>query len=199
MPRTSCISATSKTWTPSSSRGQLLWKPGDGWRIRGIFDYTDDDSNGMNAVAVEGGTTSCETSYLRTNCTRPWSNLRAYLGLTDPRQSMPQSVTLKDSPRRQQYLTRTGHGATLDIAKELSWATFNSLTGYRSVKTSQLFDQPGVGVEALGYSVPAWLAYLPPSTPGTAFGLPRRIKGQSCLNWPTANRPMRIRSARNSD
>jgi iron complex outermembrane receptor protein len=140
-------------------RGQLLWEPGDGWRIRGIFDYTDDDSNGMNAVAVEGGTKSCETSYLRTNCTRPWSNLRAYLGLTDPRQSMPQGVTLKDLPRRQQYLSRSGHGATLDIAKEWSWATFNSLTGYRSTETSQVFDQPGVGVEALGYSVPAWLAY----------------------------------------
>jgi iron complex outermembrane receptor protein len=140
-------------------RGQLLWEPGDGWRIRGILDYTDDDSNGMNAVAVDGGTTSCETTYLRTNCTRPWSNLRAYLGLTDPRQSMPQSVTLKDSPLRQQYLTRTGHGATLDISKQLNWATFNSLTGYRSVKTSQLFDQPGIGVEALSYSVPAWLAF----------------------------------------
>ena len=84
-------------------RAQLLWEPGDGWRIRGIFDYTDDDSNGMNAVAVEGGTKCCETSYLRTNCTRPWSNLRAYLGLTDPRQSMPQSVQFKDLPRQQQY------------------------------------------------------------------------------------------------
>jgi iron complex outermembrane receptor protein len=140
-------------------RGQLLWEPGDGWRVRGIFDYTDDDSNGMNAVAVEGGTESCETSYLSTNCTRPWSNLRAYLGLTDPRKSMPQGVTLKDTPRQQQFLTRTGHGATLDIARQWSWATFNSLTGYRSAKTRQLFDQPGIGVDALDYSVPAWLAY----------------------------------------
>jgi iron complex outermembrane receptor protein len=140
-------------------RAQLLWEPGEDWRIRGIFDYTGDDSNGMNAVAVEGGTKSCETSYLLTNCTRPWSNLRAYLDLTDPRQSMPMSVQFKDRPRQQQYLTRTGRGATLDIAKELSWATFNSLTGYRSTDTSQLFDQPGVGPEALGWSVPEWFAY----------------------------------------
>ena len=86
-------------------RAQLLWNPVDGWRIRGIFDYTNDDSNGMHAVGVEGGTRSCETSHLRNACTRPWSNLRAYLGLTDPRQSMPQGVTLKDLPRRQQHLS----------------------------------------------------------------------------------------------
>ncbi len=43
-------------------RGQLLWEPGDGWRIRGIFDYTDDETNGINVVAVDGGTKSCETS-----------------------------------------------------------------------------------------------------------------------------------------
>ena len=147
-------------------RAQLLWKPGDGWRIRGILDYTDDESNGMHAVAVEGGTASCETSHLRNACTRPWSNLRAYLGLTDPRESMPQGVTLKDRvtledlPRHQQYLSRSAHGATLDIAKDWSWATFNSLTGYRSAKTSQLLDQPGIGVEALGYSVAAWLDYV---------------------------------------
>ena len=141
-------------------RGQLLWEPGDGWRIRGILDYTDDESNGMHAVAVEGGTKSCETSYLRDACMRPWSNLRAFLGLTDPRQSMPQSVQLKDLPRRQQYLSRSGHGATLDIAKDWSWATFNSLTGYRSAETSQLFDQPGVGPEALGWSVPEWFSYM---------------------------------------
>ena len=73
---------------------------------------------------------------------------------------MPQSVQLKDLPRRQQYLSRSGHGATLDIAKDWSWATFNSLTGYRSAETSQLFDQPGVGPEALGWSVPEWFSYM---------------------------------------
>ena len=53
-------------------RAQLLWEPGDsGWSVRGIFDYTRDSNNGINTVAVAGGTKSCETSYLRTNCTRP--------------------------------------------------------------------------------------------------------------------------------
>ncbi len=141
-------------------RAQLLWEPGDGWRIRGIFDYTDDSNNGYNSVAVEGGTPNCETSYLRTNCTRPWSNARAYLGLTDPRQSMPNSVQFKGEPVRQQYLTRTGFGFTLDVSKDMEFATFNSLTGYRSAKSDQLYSQTGVGPEALGWSVPRWFDYI---------------------------------------
>ncbi len=77
-------------------RVQLLWEPGDsGWRVRGIADYSQDSTNGINVVAVDGGTKSCETTYLRTNCTRPWSNLRAYLGLTDPRENIAQSIQYK--------------------------------------------------------------------------------------------------------
>ena len=74
------------------ARAQLLWKNDSGWQARGIFDYTEDKTNGINVVAVDGGTKSCETSYLAPNCTRPWSNLRAYLGLTDPRRNVAQSV-----------------------------------------------------------------------------------------------------------
>jgi iron complex outermembrane receptor protein len=140
-------------------RAQFLWRPDDSWRIRGIFDYTDDSSNGYNSVAVEGGTPNCETTYLRTNCTRPWSNARAYLGLTDPRVGMPNSVQFKGEPVRQQFLTRTGHGFTLDVAKEMEFATFNSLTGYRSADSEQLYSQTAMGPEALGWSVPRWQAY----------------------------------------
>ncbi len=140
-------------------RAQLLWTPGEGWRIRGIFDYTDDRSNGYNSVSVAGGITNCETTYLRTNCTRPWSNARAYLGLTDPREGMPNSVQLKNEPVRQQYMTRTGYGFTLDVGKEMGFATFNSLTGYRSAVSDQLYSQTAMGPEALGWSVPRWLDY----------------------------------------
>ena len=100
-------------------RVQLLWEPGDsGWRVRGIADYSSDSTNGINVVAVDGGTTSCETSYLRTNCTRPWSNLRAYLGLTDERQNIAQSIQYKDKPRINQFMERDGYGLTLDIEKD---------------------------------------------------------------------------------
>jgi iron complex outermembrane receptor protein len=141
-------------------RGQLLWEPGDGWRIRGIFDYTDDSTNGHNSVAVESGTPNCETSILSSNCTRPWSNARAYLGLTDPRQGMPNSVQFKGEPIRQQYLTRTAYGFTLDVAKDMGFATFNSLTGYRLADSDQLYSQTGMGPEALGWSVPEWFSYM---------------------------------------
>jgi iron complex outermembrane receptor protein len=141
-------------------RGQLLWEPGNGWRVRGIYDYTGDDSNGINVVAVDGGTKSCETTYLRTNCTRPWSNLRAFLGLTDPRKDMAQSVQLQDHPRTQQYMYRSGHGATLDISKDMGFATFDSLTGYRSTDSGQLYDQTGIGPEALNWDPTQWAAYM---------------------------------------
>jgi iron complex outermembrane receptor protein len=143
------------------ARAQLLWQPGDGWRIRGIFDYTDDRSNGHNSVAVDGGIKDCETSVLRSNCTRPWSNARAYLGLTNPREGMPWSPELAEEGSAQdQYLTREGWGATLDVAKDMGFATFNSLTGYRKVHTNQVFSQTAMGPAALGWSVPQWLAYV---------------------------------------
>lgn len=141
-------------------RAQLLWEPGDGWRIRGIFDYTDDRSNGFSSVAVEGGTPGCEASILSFDCTRPWSNARAYLGLTDPRQSMPNSVQIAGKPDRQQFLTREGHGLTLDVAKDMGFATFNSLTGYRSAKSEQAYSQTGMGPQALGYDLGRWFDFI---------------------------------------
>ncbi len=143
------------------ARGSLLWEPGDsGWSIRGIADYTKDSTNGINVVAVDGGTASCETSYLRTNCTRPWSNVRRYVGLTDPRQNAAQSIQYKGEPRIQQFMDRDGYGLTLDIEKDFKYFTFNSLTGYRTVDSAQLYDQTGIGPEVLDWSVPGWLAYV---------------------------------------
>ena len=142
------------------ARAQLLWKNDSGWQARGIFDYTEDKTNGINVVAVDGGTKSCETSYLAPNCTRPWSNLRAYLGLTDPRRNVAQSVEYTGKPRINQHLERDGYGITLDIEKEADLFTFNSLTGYRTGSSSQLYDQTGAGPEALGWSVANWAAYI---------------------------------------
>ena len=88
---------------------------------------------------------SCETSYLRTNCTRPWSNLRAYLGLTDPRKNVAQSMQFAGEPRIQQFMERDGFGAMLDLEYEATGFTFNSLTGYRMAKASSCTTRPAPG------------------------------------------------------
>jgi len=142
-------------------RAQLLWEPGDsGWHVRGILDYSNDSTNGINTVAIDGGTKECETSYLRTNCTRPWSNLRAYLGITDPRENIAQSIQYQGQPRINQFMERDGSGLTLDVEKDFSAFTFNSLTGYRQANSKQVYDQTGAGPEALGWDVARWQAYV---------------------------------------
>lgn len=151
--------------TSYQARAQLMWDGGDtGWGIRGIVDYSKDESNGINTVAIAGGTASCETSYLRSNCTRPWSNLRTYLGVTNPRENMAQSVQLQGGERTQQFLDRHNWGATLDIEKDAGSFTFNSLTGYREVESEQLYDQTGIGPEALGWDPVAWGGTTSPAT-----------------------------------
>ena len=143
-------------------RGQFLYDPADSdWTVRGIFNYYKDNTNGVNVVAVDGGTTSCETSYLRTNCTRPWSNLRAYLGLTDPRVNVAQSVTWKgETTPTNQFMRRDGYAMTLDVQRDFEGFTFNSLTGYTNGESGQLYDQTGAGPEALGWSITNWQAYI---------------------------------------
>ena len=141
-------------------RGQLLLKPdGSAWQGRLALDYNKDDTNGINVVAVDGGTTNCESTYLRTNCTRPWSNLRRFLGITDPRQNIAQSIQYAGQPRIQQFMKRDGIGATLDVQFEGSGFTFNSLTGYRDGSGEQVYDQTGAGPEALNWDVARWQAY----------------------------------------
>jgi iron complex outermembrane recepter protein len=143
-------------------RAQLLYAPEDStWRARLIVDYNKDETNGINVVPVDGGTPSCETSYLRTNCARPWSNLRRYLGLTDPRQNVAQSVQYAgDTAPTQQFMEREGVGIVLDVQKDFGGFAFNSLTGYRDADAEQLYDQTGIGPESLGWSVAAWQAYV---------------------------------------
>ncbi len=142
-------------------RAQVLYGPeGSAFKARLALDYNRDETNGINTVAVAGGTTQCETSYLRTNCTRPWSNLRAYLGLTDPRKNVAQSVQYQGQPRIQQYMERDGFGAVLDLEYEASGFTFNSLTSYKDGEGQQLYDQTGAGPEALGWDTAQWAQYI---------------------------------------
>ncbi len=143
------------------ARAQLLYDPGnDGWTVRGILDYNKDSTNGLNSVAVDGGTVSCETSYLRSNCTRPWSNLRRYLGITDPRVNVAQAIPYAGlfAPL-QQYMKREGTGLTLDIQKPAGSFVFNSLTNFRKGFGDQVYDQTGAGPEALGWDTTRWAAF----------------------------------------
>jgi iron complex outermembrane recepter protein len=141
-------------------RGQLLYQPdGSAWQGRLALDYNKEDTNGINVVAVDGGTRSCEQTYLRTNCTRPWSNLRRFLGLTDPRQNVAQSIQYAGQPRIQQFMKRDGVGATLDLEFEGSGFKFNSLTGFRDGSGDQVYDQTGAGPEALNWDIARWQTY----------------------------------------
>lgn len=142
-------------------RVQLLYGP-EGAKFRGrlALDYNHDETNGLNTVAVAGGTRACETSYLRTNCTRPWSNLRAFLGLTDPRKDVAQSIQYAGQPRINQFMERDGFGATLDLQFDGPGFTFNSLTGYRDGEGKQVYDQTGAGPEALGWDTAQWAQYI---------------------------------------
>ncbi len=54
----------------------------------------------------------------------------------------------------------TATGLTLDIEKDFSLFTFNSLTGYRAAQSQQVYDQTGAGPEALGWSVAEWAKYI---------------------------------------
>ena len=142
-------------------RGQLLFHAKDStWTTRVVADYSRDSTNGLNVIALPTTQAHCEQTYLRSNCTRPWSSLRAYLNLTDPRVNMAQSVQYAGDPSpTQQFMKRNGAGAILDIQKDFEGFSFNSLSGYRDGRGDQLYDQTGIGPEALGWNVAKWQAY----------------------------------------
>ena len=142
-------------------RAQLLFHGKDSkWTARTVVDYNNDSTDGLNVVPLPTSQAHCEQTYLRSNCTRPWSSLRAYLGLTDPRVNMAQSVQYQgDASPTQQFMKRHGTGFMADIQRDFTGFSFNSLTGYRDGFSDQLYDQTGIGPEALGWSVPKWQAY----------------------------------------
>jgi len=125
-----------------------------------MIDYNKDSTNGLNSVAVDGGTTNCEQTYLRSNCGRPWSNLRRYLGITNPRENVAQAIPYAGlAAPLQQFMKREGTGLTLDIQKPMGSFVFNSLTNYRLGYGQQVYDQTGAGPEALGWDVTRITAY----------------------------------------
>lgn len=119
-------------------RAQLSYVPeGGNFSARLIVDYNKDSGNGPTVVAVpDSGATGF----------RPWSTLRAFVGLTDIRKSMAErSQYAGDDFFTEQYFTRKGWGTTLNMEWDLDGMTLTSITAYRDVDTGQLYDQTGGG------------------------------------------------------
>jgi iron complex outermembrane receptor protein len=119
-------------------RGQLIYEPeNSNFRARWVIDYNDDSSNGINVVAIaDDGPTGF----------RPWSALRDFIGLTDPRVSVPErSQYAGDDFYNTQHLEREGWGTMLNMEWDFEGSVLTSITGYRDVETAQLYDQTGGG------------------------------------------------------
>jgi len=137
-------------------RGQLAYQPdGSMFSARLIIDYNKDSSNGITVVATPddapGGL-------------RPWSNLRAFVGLTDPRLALPEhNQYAGDDYFHTQHLDRDGIGLMLNMEWDFGGSVLTSITGYRDVTTSQLYDQTGAGPDVFDqlFDFNDFLAYNP--------------------------------------
>ena len=94
-------------------RAQLLYQPQEGgWSSRLVVDHNQDKSNGINVVAVSDG----QTGGFRP---RPWSQMRAFLGLTDPYESVPEATLYHgNNTPVDQYLDRESTGLMLNVEKD---------------------------------------------------------------------------------
>ncbi len=121
-------------------RAQIMNQPTtDGWHTRLIVDYSKMSSNGINVAAVSDGLTGGFRP-------RPWSQMRAFLGLTDPRVSVPEETQYAGDPAPlNQFLSKETAGITLHLDKEFGSSTLSSITGYRGARTRSLYDQTGGG------------------------------------------------------
>lgn len=119
-------------------RGQLIFEPEDSiFSARWILDYNKDSSNGITVVAIADP---------HGPNLRPWSALRAFIGLTNPRESIAErSQYAGDDFFHTQLLERKGWSTTLNMQWAFAGSTLTSITGYRSVDTAQLYDQTGAG------------------------------------------------------
>lgn len=119
-------------------RAQLSYVPEDSdFSARLIVDYNKDSGNGPTVVAVpDSGATGF----------RPWSALRAFVGVTDIRVSMAErSQYAGDDFFTEQYYQREGWGATLNMEWDMGGATLTSITANRASDTGQMYDQTGGG------------------------------------------------------
>ena len=124
----------------------MLYQPdAGGWSGRLVVDHNRDESNGINVVAVSDG----QTGGFRP---RPWSQMRAFLGLTDPYESVPEETIYAGNPNPvQQYLDRESTGVMLSVEKEFDGFAFTSVTGYRDARADNHYDQTGGGPDIFDY------------------------------------------------
>ncbi|WP_291076883.1 TonB-dependent receptor [Hyphomonas sp.] len=126
------------------ARAQLMWEPsGADLTVRAVVDYSDDESNGVHRVAIDDPGAPGQG---------PWSTTRDAIsailpGGLDIRESLPQNYRYSgDNFDQGQELRRESIGFTLDIEKGLGdFATFRSITGYRTAKAFSMYDQTGIG------------------------------------------------------
>mgnify|MGYP001232584470 CR=1 FL=1 len=141
-------------------RAQLSYAPADGnFSSRIIVDYNKDFGNGPTVVAVAD---SAPTGF------RPWSTLRAFVGISDIRVSMAErSQYAGDNQFTEQYYQREGWGMTLNMDWDLDGAILTSITANRDVETGQLYDQTGGGPDMFDalYDIADFQAYA--ATPAT--------------------------------
>jgi iron complex outermembrane receptor protein len=127
-------------WDSQQIRAQLLYQPDDSkWSGRLVVDYSKDHTNGQHTVGISDGLTGGFRP-------RPYSQLRAFLGLTDPRVSAPdETLYAGDTAPTQQYLDREAGGLSLNIEADFGSFTFNSITGYRTGHANSMYSQIGIG------------------------------------------------------
>ena len=109
-------------------RAQLSYVPEDSdFSARLIVDYNKDSGNGPTVIAVpDSGATGF----------RPWSALRAFVGISDIRVSMAErSQYAGDDFFTEQYFKREGWGATLNMEWDMGGAKLTSITANRAVKS----------------------------------------------------------------
>ncbi len=131
-------------WDSLQIRGQMLYQPeGSNWSGRFTIDYSEDSMDGLNSVAISDG----QSGGFRP---RPWSQLRAFLGITDPRVNVADEVVFAGgSGPTQQFLDRESGGISLNLEGNFDNFKINLITGYREGHADNLYDQTGGGPDVL--------------------------------------------------
>jgi hypothetical protein len=128
---------------------------------RGSRSTTTRTTNGINVVAVDGGTRSCETSYLRTNCTRPWSNLRAFSASpTRAERGAERPVRATPTPTQQFMRARWLRNAVLDIEREGSFVHVQLADGLPRRPARSSTTRPVRAPRRSNWSIARWQQYI---------------------------------------